>query len=104
MIKVLVSTGIILCGLIKCFAQINSEPEFKKFSQELIEKAVSGDSEAQYNLGRCYFFGCGTTKNQEEAFKWYMKSAEKGNSFGQAAVGASYAGGLGIKKNDETAF
>ena len=101
---VLVSVGIILCGLIKCFAQLKSEPEFKKFSHELIEKAESGDSEAQYNLGRCYSFGSGTTKNQEEAFKWYMKSAEKGNSFGQGAVGACYAGGLGTGKNDDMAF
>ena len=99
MINILLCAFIILCSSIKSFAQIKSEPENEKYSQELKEKAEAGDGEAQYKLGRCYYFGCGIAKNQEEAFQWYMKSAQKGNSFGQAAVGASYAGGLGTEKN-----
>jgi hypothetical protein len=104
MIKILLTAVIILDCSIKSFAQNKSEPEIEKYSPELKEKAESGDAEAQYKLGRCYYFGCGITKNQEEAFQWYMKSAQKGNSFGQAAVGASYAGGLGIEKNENAAF
>ena len=95
--------GIILIASVwaNCWA---FQPEFKKYSNELVQKAESGDSDAQYNLGRCYFFGCGISKNTDEAFKWYMKSANQGNSFAQASVGACYAGGLGTVKDEAQAF
>ncbi len=43
------------------------------------QKAKSGNSEAQFNLGLLYDIGLGVSENDSLAFKWYRKSAEQGN-------------------------
>jgi TPR repeat protein len=68
MIKTLLIAVFILGSSIKSFAQIKSEPENEKYTQELKEKADSGDAEAQYKIGRCYYFGCGIAKIRKKLF------------------------------------
>lgn len=41
--------------------------------------AQSGDSKAQFNVGRCYSLGDGIDKDVEESIKWLLKSAEQGD-------------------------
>ena len=42
--------------------------------------AMKGDARAQYFLGEMHEQGLGTTRDIDEAFKWYAKAAEKGDS------------------------
>lgn len=55
-------------------------------NQDLLEKAMSGDAESQYQLALCYRNGEGVEQSNEEAVKWYRKAAEQGNSDAQEAL------------------
>ena len=80
------------------------ETALKSYSVELLQKAESGDANAQYQLGQCYFYGLGTSKNDKEAFKWTSKSADQGNQKAEYNLGASYLQGIGTSKNETEAF
>ena len=67
--------------------------------QELLKKANGGDSNAQYDLGSCYWNGNGVATNLNEAFYWYKKSAENGNYNGENALGNCYNWGKGVEQN-----
>ena len=41
--------------------------------------AEQGNTDAQYSLGVCYFFGHGVTKDEAEAVKWLRKAAGLGH-------------------------
>lgn len=55
------------------------------------------------NYAMCYYHGCGTEKNQEEALKWLEKSASYGYSAGAYNLASCYLYGVGVEKNDELA-
>src|SRR5690349_14443129 len=40
----------------------------------------------QYSLANCYFYGIGTTKDEEKTFQWYLKYAEEGNSYSPTSL------------------
>jgi TPR repeat protein len=48
--------------------------------QTLLEKANSGDAEAQFEVGKCYWNGNGVPKDQTEALKWFRKAAAQGRN------------------------
>jgi TPR repeat protein len=82
-----------------------SQPQ--KNLEALKEKAASGDREAQFILGRKYFFGSkaeGIPRDIEETLKWYVKSAEQGFAPAQFNLGVVYQLGQGVKKNPEEAL
>ena len=61
---------------------------------------------AQYYLGVMYRIGLGTEDDQKEAFKWFLKAADKGDPASQYLVGCAYnyiIGSYGgkISSNDE---
>ena len=47
------------------------------------KKALDGDVEAQLCLARMFWFGQGTSRNTEEAYKWIFISAQNGSSTAQ---------------------
>lgn len=49
-------------------------------------------------VGECYYFANGVKENKEEAFKYYLKAAEKGHSSAQYNVGYCYLYGIGTEK------
>jgi len=57
---------------------------------ELIKKAEGGDVKAQYQLAKAYENGSDVSKNEEEALRWYTKSAEQGYAKAQYEVGGHY--------------
>jgi TPR repeat protein len=62
-------------------------------------KATNGGERymvSQYNLGICYSKGIGVEKDEEEAIKWFKKSAENGYANAQKELAASYEYGLGV--------
>ena len=75
------------------------EQDLSPFAKEIIQKAESGDVEAQNNLGLGYYHGQGVPQNYKEAVKWFTRAAEQGNADAQNAVGKMYYHGQGIPQN-----
>ena len=50
------------------------------YSAELVKYAEKGDTEAQLDLGRCYFHGNGIEPNSTETVRWWRKAAEQGHA------------------------
>ncbi len=74
--------------------------EFLKYKP----KAEKGDASAQFNLGRCYFYGQGVAKDEVEAVKWYRKAADQGNARAQYTLGMCYRDGEGVAKDEVEAY
>lgn len=67
-----------------------------------IYKEIAGgyeDTYAMNNIGYIYANGFGVDQDYEEAFKWYLQSAEKGNPEAAWQVGNAYYYGQGIEKD-----
>ncbi len=71
---------------------------------ELLEKAVNGDDEAQFELGSRYFKGVGVKKDYKLAVKWFEKSAISCNPHAECSLAFCYYNGDGIKKNYKEAL
>jgi TPR repeat protein len=63
------------------------------------KSAEQGDSDAQFNLGLCYYNGEGVPKDKKMAVYWFSKSAEQGYSEAQYNLGVCYYNGEGIPKD-----
>jgi uncharacterized protein len=61
--------------------------------------ALSGQPEAQAEIGQLMLTGTGVDKDYEQAVYWFTKSAEQGNPMAQAKLGYMYLAGLGVAKN-----
>ncbi|MDD3063871.1 MAG: tetratricopeptide repeat protein, partial [Massilibacteroides sp.] len=51
---------------------------------------------AQYNIGRCYYFGHGLEQSYEKAFECFKKAAEEGYPQAQNNVAMCYYQGIGV--------
>jgi len=73
--------------------------------QLINQPARSGNSEAQFYLGKMFQSGTGISKNESEALNWLLKSAGKGkgNANAQFELGNMYRYGQGVKTNISTA-
>ena len=69
------------------------------FSERLLLDAEQGDADAQYNLGKCYYEGAGTTQNSDNAVIWWRKAAEQGHAQAQKNLGDCYYYGEAIEKD-----
>ncbi len=65
--------------------------------------AEQGDITSQNNLGVCYYYGYGVSKNLEEAIKWFRKAAKQGCVEAQSVLGSCYYNGYGIPQDLEKA-
>lgn len=79
----------------------NFNMAFEKFN-EIKSQDIDGD--ILYYLGYMYENGYGTEKNEELAFEYYKKSAEKGFTFAEYALGQAFLQGIGVKANDAEAI
>ena len=59
--------------------------------ENLKQAALSGDKEAQFNLGEMYDKGEGVEVDKVKAFEWYQKAAVQGYSKAQFNVGVTRA-------------
>lgn len=71
--------------------------------KELLNRAESGDCEAQNQLGDCYYNGDGVEKNDAEAFRWYESSAWGGSMWGKFNYGKCFRLGIGVAQDSERA-
>ena len=80
--------------------------------ESLIQKASTGDANAQNKLGDAYHYGvCGEDgeelilkKDGKQAVEWYRKAAEQGHTQAQANLAWMYQYGEGVRKNQKQAF
>ena len=56
------------------------ESSFIKFTNKKLELS---DAEVQLEMGRRFFYGLGVPKDDDEALKWFLLSAEQGNAKAQ---------------------
>ena len=64
-----------------------------------LEKARSGDREAQLDVGNTYFNGIGVKQNRSEGLKWIREAAEQRLSEAQYKLGMIYESELSIQKD-----
>jgi TPR repeat protein len=72
-------------------------------SSELLERAHSGDANAQFELGRAFEDGKGFLQDDGLAVEWFRKAAEQGNAKAQSSLGAMYSVGRGVARDKEEA-
>jgi uncharacterized protein len=65
-------------------------------AQLLRERAVNGDPDAQFTLGKNYE----RKKDFVEAARWYRKSADQGNSYAEASLGIFCRAGKGVPRDE----
>jgi hypothetical protein len=65
--------------------------------ERLLESALKGDSEAQFDLAKGYEAGrMGLEKDYVQAEHWYHEAAVQGDPFAQASLGMLYNFGKGV--------
>lgn len=64
-------------------------------SQELLDKANNGDSNAQYSIARAYQLGKRMKTDKGKALKWYTKAANQGHLEASYRLGLIYYKGIG---------
>lgn len=63
-----------------------------------------GDGAAKAQIGLCYLSGEGVTKNEQEAFQWFICAANQDDVLGQFCLGNCYLHGQGTEKNIQSAI
>lgn len=66
--------------------------------------AITGDANAQYELGRRLERGEGVQQNDEQALYWFKQAAEKGHGVAQFNLGWMYANGYGGPRDNVQAY
>ena len=69
----------------------------------LLQRAESGNAEAQNALGIMYHGGEGIPQNHAEAAKWTRRAAKQGDAKAQFNLGLSYHKGEGVPQDDSEA-
>lgn len=66
----------------------------------LRERAIKGEADAQFTLGKNYEAGRGgLKKDYEQASTWYRLAAEQGDPYAQASLGLLYRFGKGVQRD-----
>ncbi len=62
-------------------------------------RAMKGDAEAQYRLGKAYFDGLILAKNNYSAATWLAKAAAQRHAKAQAGLALMYVNGSGVRRD-----
>jgi TPR repeat protein len=66
---------------------------------KLLEEAVNGDPVSQFFLGMCYRYGCGTIKDEVQAYYWFNKASLNGIIDARYNMGVCLHDEIGCEKN-----
>lgn len=75
-------------------------PSNSRVAEETYQRALDGDPEAQYSLGRSYARGEGVEWDLKEAAKLLRLAAEQNYAKGQSHLGAMYGLGYGVPQDN----
>ena len=64
--------------------------------EQTLDLANNNDHEAQYNIGLAFEVGIGVKKDLEQAYSWYLKSAEGDFPKAQYSLGLCWLWGKGV--------
>ena len=95
---------ILVAGFFSAWNMVEVRAESEAELKELIQQAVAGDPDAQFNLGYLYYTGQGVDRDLEEAFKWYSRAAEQGDKLAQYFLGDRYYYGRTVPVDFPEAF
>jgi hypothetical protein len=70
---------------------------------EFMPIARRGDPEAQYYLGRLYYYPEYGKQRYPAAFRWFQRAARQGHAEAQYKLGGMYFAGRGVKADDRQA-
>ncbi len=67
--------------------------------------AMRGDAEAQYYLGRLYYYEeLGLRRNYRSSARWFRRAADQGHAAAQYKLGGMYFSGRGVPPDDRLAI
>jgi TPR repeat protein len=70
----------------------------KPLRERLMDRALKGDAEAQFDLGKNFETGrIGLKKDLVQAEHWYREAANQGEPFAQASLAILYGFGKGVQ-------
>ncbi len=72
--------------------------------QLILEAALKENPDAMQELAFCYEKGIGTKQNNDNAFFWYRKAADRGNIESINSIGDCYSNVIGVPINYNKAF
>ena len=67
--------------------------------EDLFRRAESGDNDACYNLGECFYYGRGIKKDSRKAVEWYTRAAERGDCSSQKKLALCWHSGIGTEND-----
>ena len=70
---------------------------------DVLDRAEKGDAQAEYMVGRMYYYGNGVTQDMEKAAEWQARAAAQGNVSAEYVLGLMYSTGEGVHKDKEKA-
>ena len=85
----------------KVMSSLNDMAEKKQEDLKALQAAAEdGDLDAQYRLGRSYYYGDdGAPKDGEKAFEWFSRAAEGDSIAAQYYLGLCYSRAVGVEKD-----
>jgi len=95
-----IANMILLISVAVCNAQAPPEAPKKPLRERLLERALKGDAEAQFDLAKGYEGGrMGLPQDYAQAAHWYREAANRGDPFAQASLGIFYNMGKGVPRD-----
>jgi len=67
--------------------------------KEFKSLADRGNADAQFALGKMYFYGQGVPQDYAQAVNWFRKAADQGDAHAQNGLGAMYELGKGVPED-----
>lgn len=69
----------------------------------LLKADIGNDATANLVLAEASFHGTVLIKNHAEAFKWYLRAADRGSAMAMNSLGYLYDNGIGVERNPQKA-
>ena len=88
-----------LLALFACIAHTLSAD----LPEELLNKALAGDADAQFELGKRLDAGQGLKAEPEKAARWYEKASIQGHAEAAYYLAVLHENGIGLNKNSKLA-
>jgi TPR repeat protein len=91
---------VIVIAATACSLRARVEPSKNHTAGRLQKLADDGDPDAQFELGRAYFYGQGVAKDTNVAFRLFTTAANHGSLPAQTALAVMYLEGIGDVPRD----